>query len=232
MHIRTRDLIRSVTTAAALLAVPGVLLAQDPDPEGYDEDPVMTGSPTVDLEADAGVALPAADFMEFNDAGFAAGVGGALWLHDNVAVRADADFAHLNGEEEGLVAEAVTPDMQLYHYGLGLELDVVGRSAPSPWNFAVNAGVGGTTLDTDDFLEEPAADEERDITKTYPNVNAGLELGRQVSEDVVVSVSTQAFWTMIDEVDLEPLSERRVTETLENGVSVPVTLSIRYDLPG
>lgn len=227
MH--TRDIVGSLTVAATLLALPGAALAQDMDAEGFDEEPVDTGMPTVDLEAEGGVAFPAGDLARFTDPGASLGVGGAFWLHDNVAVRADGDFANLNGERHGLVSEAPTPDVSLYHYGLGIELDVPGRASNSVWDFEVNAGAGGTTFDTEAFLE--SGDRREDITKTYPNVNAGLALGRQIAENVAVNVRTQAFYTFVDEQDLGPISDLRVRDELERSVSVPLTFSVRWDLP-
>jgi len=230
----TRKFATNLGAIAAMLAVPGALLAQDMDAEGYDEDPVDTGAATVDIEGRAGVALPTGDLAAFTDAGVSVGVGGAFWVHDNVALRVDGDFADLNGENagEGLVTDAPTPDATLLHYGVGVEVDLPGRASMSSWDFEVNAGVGGTTLDTDDFLDEPAEDERQDITKTYPNVNGGITLGRKLSEELVLSLSGQAFYTFVDETDFAPLSELRTAEDLAEGVSVPVTLSLRYDLPG
>lgn len=228
--MRTSRFATSIAAAAALLALPGALLAQDFDAEGFDEEPVDNGAMTLDFEARAGVALPSADFLEFNDPGLALGVGAAMWLHDNVAVRVDGDLAALEGETDGLVSEAVTPDANLYHYGVGVEFDIPGRASAGPWDFEVNAGVGGTLYDTEAFIETPS-NEREDITKNYPNVNGGITLGRQLSEDLVLNVSGQAFYTFLDETDLEPISDLRITENLENGVTIPVTLTLRWDLP-
>lgn len=227
--MRKLDIVRSLTVAATLLAFPGAVLAQDMDAEGFDEESIDTGMPTLDLEAEGGVALPAGDLAKFTDAGVSMGVGGALWVHDNVAVRADGDLASLNGERHGLVSETPTPDVSLYHYGLGIEIDVPGRASSSVWDFEVNAGAGGTTFDTEAFLE--SGDAREDITKTYPNVNAGIALGRQIEENVVISVRTQAFYTFVDEQELGPISDLRVRDELERSVSVPLTLSVRWDLP-
>lgn len=216
----TRDLVRSFMAAAALLALPGALLAQDVS--------------RADLEAEAGVALPVGDLGKFADPGLGVGVGGAFWVHDNVALRADADFAGLSGEaaDEGLADEGATPGMNLLHYGVGVEFDIPGRGSPSLWEFQLNVGVGGTTLDTDDFLDTVAADEEQDITRTYPNVNGGILLGRRVAENLSINLRGQVFWTFSDDVDLAPLSDLRVRDDLERVASAPVTLSIRWDLPG
>lgn len=227
--MRKRDIVGSLTAAATLLALPGAALAQDMDAEGFDEDPVDTGMPTVDLEAEGGVAFPAGDLANFTDPGVSMGVGSAFWLHDNFAVRADGDFAALSGRRDALVSEAVTPDVTLYHYGVGVEVDVPGRVSNSAWDFEVNAGAGGTTFDTEAFLE--SGDRREDITKTYPNVNAGVSLGREITEDVVVSVRSQAFYTFVDEQELQPIADLRVRDELERAVSVPLTLSVRWDLP-
>ena len=229
--MRTSKVLKSMTAAAALLALPGTLLAQDMDAEGFDEETVMTGMPTVDLEADVGAAFPVGELGAFTDVGLGVGVGGAFWVHDNVAIRADGDFANLTGDDPSRIDEAITPGMQLYHYGVGVEFDIPGRTSPSAWDFEVNFGVGGTTMDTEDFLDNVGEDEPRDITKTYPNVNAGLVLGHQVTENIVLGIRTQAFWTFIDDVDMQPLAELRARDDLTKGVTVPLTFSLRWDIP-
>ncbi|MDX1492872.1 MAG: hypothetical protein R3253_02270 [Longimicrobiales bacterium] len=226
--MRTMRYIRSAAAVAALLALPGAVMAQDV--EGFDEEPVDNNAMTLDFEARAGMAVPAADYMEFTDAGIALGLGAAMWLHDNVAIRADGNLSALEGETDGLVSEAPTPDANLYHYGVGVEIDVPGRASPGPWDFEINAGVGGTLYDTEAFIPTAQGPAD-DITKTYPQVNGGMTVGHQITEDIVLSVSGQAYYTFLDEADLQPISDLRVRETLENGVAVPVTLQLRWDLP-
>lgn len=95
--------------------------------------------------------------------------------------------------------------------------------------FRGERGSRWTTLDTENFIETDGVRE--DITRTYPNVNAGLALGRQLAENFVFSIQTQAFYTFVDENQMEPINELRVRDDLERGISVPVTVSLRWDLP-
>lgn len=228
--MRMTEIRRSTIMMATLVAVPVALHAQNMDAEGFDEESVMVGVPTVDLEARAGVAIPSADLLEYADPGASFGAGAAWWVSDHVALRADGTFANLQGDEGGIVNPVTAPDMNLFHYGGGVEVDVPGRSLATPWNLTINAGAGGTTVDTDDFIETGQGLD--DLTETYPNLNAGAEVGRKISEDVLVNVSGQLFYTFMDAEQMSPLAELRVTEgPIEAGVSIPVTLSVRWDLP-
>lgn len=226
--MRSHMLIRGFAAAAAL-ALPGVASAQDPNAEGYDPEPVDVGAPTLDVDARAGVAVPVGDLREYSQPGFAVGLGASWWLTDALAIRADGALSALTGDDEAGAGPA-TPNMQLYHYGLGLELDLSPNRVEGPWDLGLNVGAGGTTLDTEAFLDDGGG-AETDLTNTYPNVNGGVEVGRRVGENIVVSLSGQAFYTFVDEEELTPLSDLRAAGPIEAGVDVPVTLSIRWDLP-
>lgn len=227
--MKMRRLVRRVMIAAAALAVPVAVGAQDPDPEGIDDDRVDVGVSTIDLEARAGVALPVGDLTHYSDPGFSLGLGAAWWLTNHLALRVDGDLANLRGDEGGLVSPAATPDLGLYHYGLGLEMDLPGRAVDNPWSVQVNAGAGATTFDTEEFIATNR--DLDDLTQTYPNVNAGAELGRKIGENLLISLSGQVFYTFLEDNDLGPLTELRTTEPLDAGVSLPITLSIRWDMP-
>lgn len=221
-----RTLLRGCAAAALAVAVPATLNAQDPDPEGWQPEPVVT--PTFDLEARGGVAFPVADLKEYADPGGTAGLGAALWLNDHVALRLDGDVVVFDGKV--LEAEPDTPDMNLWHFGAGVEFDVVGRADTETWTLEANAGAGGTVVDTNAFGNTDGGVVD-DVTQTFPNVNAGFEVGRQVGEDFLITVGSQLFYTFLDDDELEGLSSLRPLETLDDGISIPLTLSIRWDLP-
>jgi hypothetical protein len=230
----TRKHLRSITTVAALLALPVALSAQDPDPEGWDEEgDRVAQTSTLDLEARAGLGLSAADLTEYTQPGLAVGAGAGFWLTDHFALRIDGDYSALGGDESGETTNATTPDMNIYHIGGGFEVDLLGRDMiDNPWTLEVNAGAGGSTLDTEDFLDNPDEGENRDLTETVANVNAGAEVGRELSENVMMSLSAQAFYMFLDEDNFNNLADLRpAAGSIQDGVNVPVTLSLRWDIP-
>ena len=229
-----RKHLQNITTVAALLAIPVALSAQDPDAEGWDDEgDQIAETATVDLEARAGVGMSAADLGEYTQPGLAVGAGAGFWLTDHFALRVDGDFSALGGDESGETTAATTPDMNIYHFGGGLEVDLLGRDAvETPWTLEVNAGAGSSMVDTEDFLENTDEGENADVTETVANVNAGAEIGRELSEDVLVSLSAQAFYMFLDEDNFNNLAELRpAAGSIQDGVNVPVTLSLRWDIP-
>ena len=220
-----------IFAVAAALALPMTLSAQDPDPEGYDPaEPQEVASPTFDFDGRAGVAVPVGDLEEYSQPGFAAGLGASWWLTDRFALRADGAMSKLTGDDGAPTTGVETPGLQLYHYGLGMEFDVGPDRFTSPWNVGLNVGAGGTTFDTEAFVDDGDGGEV-DLTNTYGNVNGGLEIGRKVGENVVVSLAGQAFYTFVDEGEMTPLTALRPGSPIEAGVEIPVTLSVRWDLP-
>ena len=226
--MKGRTVYRPLSALLLAVAVPGAIAGQDVDAEGWQPEPVDPHAATIDLEARGGLALPVGSLKEFADPGALVGAGAALWLNDHVAVRLDGDAEILGGKSTEALPD--TPDMRLYHYGAGLEFDVVGRAATEVWSLETTVGAGGTVLDTDPFVE---TDENRmeDVTRTFPNVNAGFAVGRTVAEDVKVSLGSRLFYTFLDDDDLDLLSRLRTNETLDDGISLPITFTVRWDLP-
>jgi hypothetical protein len=227
-NMLTRKHLRSITTAAALLALPVGLNAQDPDVYITDDEPMTSN---LELDARAGVGMSAADLTAYTQPGLAVGAGAGFWLSDNVALRIDGDFSALRGDDSGIASAETTPDMNIFHYTAGLEFDLLGRDAPNtPWSVRMSAGAGGSTLDTDDFLDVPV--EEADLTETVANVNAGAEIGRDLTENVMLTVSGKAFYMFLDEDNFNNLADLRPAEgPIQDGLNIPVTLSLRWDIP-
>ena len=226
MHTRRNS--RSFITAAALLAIPVALSAQDPDAYLGDDESMMSH---LELEAGAGIGMSAADLAAYTQPGLAVGAGAGFWVSPHVAVRVDGDFSALGGDASGIETATTTPDMNIFHFGAGLEFDLMGRdAAQSPWTVQMNAGAGGSTVDTENFLD--ITDEDRDLTETVANLNAGAEIGREISEDIMLTLAGQAFYMFLDEDKFNNLAELRPAEgSIQDGVNVPVTLSLRWDIP-
>lgn len=218
----TSTFTRSTLAVATMLAVPMALSAQQMDNQSLQ---------AIDFEARAGVGMAAGDLEPFAKPGLHLGAGVGWWFNDHVALRGNADYSALEGDEETVPTPALAPGLNVLQYGLGLQFDVLGRDmVTNPWSVEVNAGAGGTTLDTDDFIEDGS--DMTDLTRTYPNVNAGAEIGRSITENFRVSLAGQMFYSFIDSDEMTELAETRPDEgPIDAGIVVPLTLNIRWDLP-
>jgi len=229
--MRNRVTTRSLALATALLAIPATAHAQVME----DDAPYDEMASAFEAEFRGGMALPVEQFTEYADPGYHLGAGAAVWLNDHVGFRVDGDVSAFPGETPQTDEFEDIPDMRLWHAGAGLEFDVGGRDRDAAWSLQANVGVGATTLSTDEFLYEApteASPSMINVSETYPNLNGGVEVGYEATDNIELAVGTRAFYTFVDEAELEPLRERRaVTDPLENAVSMPVTATVRFDLP-
>lgn len=134
------------------------------------------------------------------------------------------------GLEEEVAAPM--PDVRFWNYGGGIDFDLMGRNSESPLELQAKVGAGATTLDTEDRVDPPAGEDEPDITQTYPNVNAGLEVGYRVAENVSAAVGTAALFAFVDEEETAPLMALNpAAEPLETAMMFPITARIQIGIP-
>ncbi|MEQ9399396.1 MAG: outer membrane beta-barrel protein [Longimicrobiales bacterium] len=223
-HHRQIPILAAAVAACALM--PASSHAQD-----YGSDEILSDdAPEFDVQVEAGAALPAQDLADYVDAGIHAGIGAAWWLGDHVAVRADGGVDALPGDDQATTLTPL-PDMRFYYLSGGVQFDVAGRSSDSPWSIQATAGAGSAMLDTEVFIETPNNRGE-DITETYPTVNAGVEVGYDVTEDVKVQVASGANLTFVDETELMPIYERNVQAQASDELwTMPITAAVSVDLP-
>lgn len=182
----------------------------------------------VTVEARGGIAIPTSDLSDLADSGPSFGVGVSFPLNNRLRLRVDGDVDLLSGNDaSGTNPEG--PDINLYHYGAGLEYALVQPGA-SRWGIDINVGAGATTFDADDFdvMGTPV-----DFSETYFTVNSGLTLGYQVSQGVSVFVGGQAFIMFADENDTAIFSA--INSELDptgfgNVVTIPVTAGFKIAL--
>lgn len=222
---RRTMLLGTVLTAGALLAVPAGVEAQSTMGD------MMMSKGRLDLDVHGGAALPTNELTDYVEPGLDFGAGATWWLNDHVGVRIAGNVAALDGEDEEPQLTSAMPNVRLWHYGGGFEFDVGGRDARSPWSLNAAVGAGATTFDTDLFLV-PGGSIRDDITHTYPNVNAGVELGYDMSERVSAEVGTSAFVTFYDAADLTSLREMNpAADPLDVATLFPITATLRVQLP-
>lgn len=208
--MRTVSRIAAFATAAALtVAASGEVDAQatlDPDSRWS-------------IDGRAGVGLPVGDLSDFQDAGFAAGLGIGYRVHPRVTLRVDGDVEVLSGAEIGGSDEFV--DTNLWHYTGGVEFALTDPTR-TPWNVSANVGAGATTFSFDLETEAPGVDD----TQTYFSTRGGLNVGYFVSSGVEVFARGDAHLMFVDEDDFE--SEPGEPPILEDTAwSIPLTAGLR-----
>lgn len=213
----------ALASAVLLMAPPGSSAQMTDDTYGAERS-------KVDLSLEGGVAVPATELTEYTDPGLHLGGEAAWWVNEYMAVRLDGNVNAMPGLDEEVAAPM--PDVRFWNYGGGLDFDLMGRNSESPVELQAKVGAGATTLDTEDLVDPPAGEDEPDITQTYPNVNAGLEVGYRVAENVSAAVGTTALFAFIDEEETAPLMALNPSaEPLETAMMFPITARIQIGIP-
>lgn len=137
------------------------------------------------------------------------GIGLGYLISPRPALWIDGDLVLFAGESEDdqddgdpAATPAMSVDMRFLHYtaGLDFELTPPGRG---PWDVTLQAGVGGTTWDTDSFAGSTG---QVDFNKTYATLRGGLSVGHDLSPRVSVLLRSQASFVFGSEQDTEILA--------------------------
>lgn len=222
-----------VAIMAALVAwLPGQAAAQQ-------------GSVTVD--AHGGFSLPGGELSNFQDGGPSAGLDVRYWITDRVAALVGGSLAFQSGTDgEDLVPPTIggsppflpavdAPDLDIFNYfgGFAFKLTPPGTT---PWNVEVDVGVGGTTVDADDFPAAVPAELDLDgdgeletlETDQFTNVSIhpGVKVGYQINPRFNVFVRGRGNFTFPDEEDTQAfavLDDEIDTRGFEDLWTVPVS---------
>lgn len=193
--------IKSVRTVLAGIAALGFLAVGAVPAQAQG---MMDGSSTWSVDGRGGIAMPVGDFSDLaiDDLGLAFGLGVAYNVHPRVAIRADGDVEMYGGStvEEGLGGTG--PDISLFHYNAGVEVELTRPSGP--WSVSANVGGGATTWDTDDFFTQDGATE---VSETYFTGNGGLRVGYEAARNVNVFLGGQWYMQFGDEAVLSQLPD-------------------------
>lgn len=175
------------------------------------------------FDGSGGVAFGVGELSDLTDPGVSVGGGIAYWLTRRLAVRGDFDANLLSGKDsEGTGPEG--PDLDLLHYGGGLQLALT-DPVRSRLNLTVNLGGGATTIDADAFQAEG---EPVEFSETYLALNGGLGIGYDLSDNVAVFVDGQWYVSFTDEEETAVFgSINSDVEAFDIASAIPVTLGLR-----
>ena len=194
------------TTAVALLA--GVALGA--------LTPVAAGAQNrVGFEGRAGIGLPAFDLADRADAGPAVGLDLTYALTDRVALQAGGDIEFLRGPE-GAGGAGSAPDLTAWHYGVGVEAQLL-VPRTTYWRLSTGAGVGGSTYDAEGGGSESAF-----------SVFGSLELGYAFSPEADLFVGLKSWVAFPGEPELVPLQPEPLAGVDDTAWSFPVTAGLRF----
>lgn len=134
----------------------------------------------VGFEGRLGVGLPAFDLADRVDAGLAVGLDLSYALSSRVSLVAGGDVEFLNGGDDGTGAGG--PDLDVWHYGAGLEAQLL-DPVMTYWRLSLGGGLGGTTFDGVDGGG----------SRTELSTFGILELGYEVSPEADVYLSLRSY---------------------------------------
>lgn len=200
----------AVALFTCLLVVPGAALAQS----------------RFSVESQGGVALPASRLADLTDAGANVGLQFAYHVRPTVTLNLIGDVDFLNGQR--LSNSARSPDMRLWHYGLGVEK----RFKPAGMkkvSIAASLGAGATTFASDEF---GATSSRRDFNQTYFSTNGGLRLGYAVNRSVTTFVGSKAYWMNTDRKDTAALAalDPASVKSFSSAWTIPVVAGVNVKL--
>ena len=216
MMARSKSWIRGLGGAMAALA----LLAAVAAPAAAQEDYAPFS-----VDPRAGVAFPIGDLADTHEFGFSGGMGLAVKVHPNVALRGDFEVSVLD-DESPQFGTVLAPTLTMTHFYGGLEFDFGPPDFQhTPLSFRWNLGAGGVSMSASrDF----PTGQDVDFSQTYPSVNSGAKIGYRFSRSVELFLGGQIFLTFADDQEMAELV-KRVPDREPYGTvwSAPVTLGLK-----
>ena len=156
-------------------------------------------SPRLTFDARGGMSVPTGSVSDLADVGPTFGLGVGYNVHPRVTIRADGDVEMLGGAE--LSGGMTAPDVNLWHYNLGVEVELTPPAARR-WDVTANLAGGATTWDTDEFAGATDG-----FSETYFTGNGGLKFAYMVARNVNVFVGGQWYLQFTDEAETLPLAQ-------------------------
>lgn len=103
-------------------------------------------------------------------------------------------------------------------------LDVEATPDESPFSVVISGGANATTMDSGERID-PTVDE--GFKDTYLGVNAGLEIGYDVTERVELAVRSARFYVFADEDETSVLAEGiEGAAPFDRAITVPITAEL------
>ncbi|HKK27345.1 MAG TPA: hypothetical protein VKB18_04630 [Gemmatimonadota bacterium] len=211
---------RSFWTALLGAAFVALLL---PGPARAQVGTAVSVARNLSVEGRAGIGVPAGNLSDMEDAGFSAGLGVSYRLADRIRVRADGDLETLLGKPRptGLAAY---PDLKLYHYGAGVDVELL-RPILIPWRITAGVGAGATTFAFDDLTSGGVT--VSPDKKTYLSTTGFARVGYSPMPLVDVFVQARAYLMFTSPEDFQAVGG----DIGDTTWSVPLQGGIALHLP-
>lgn len=158
----------------ATLAAAGTALGLGPDGASAQQ--------PLAFELRAGAGLPAFDLADVADPGAALGLDLSYRVADRISVVVGGDVEFLSGERPARGVGGGAPDLTVWHYGAGLEAQLLDPRR-TYWRLSVGGGAGGSTFDAADGGG----------SETRASVYGGLELGYEVSPEAELFAALRSW---------------------------------------
>lgn len=192
----------------------------------------------VTLDFAGGVGIPAGDLADFQDLGPAFDIGLNVRVHPRFSLRASGGAEIFRGTEienafDNSISENGFVDFSTVHFNGGGVFHVL---PDGPWRVDFNGGAGITILTSERGEFSGAGDDASlveivDLSETYFNVTAGLDIGYMVSEQVELFVGGDGHLFFVDETSEALGSLNNIAPGLSapsSAWSVPVAGGVRF----
>ncbi len=157
----------------------------------------------ISVDVRGGYSFTVADGKKLWKPGPNLGIGAAYWFNPRMAVRIDGEGEFLKGRtaadigSNGPIAAFDAPNMQLYHYGAGLEWMAL-DPANTMWRVDLKVGLGRTHMKSGDYpsgLSNPTPSG-TNFSHTYWSGYGGLTIGYQFSPNVAFSLGSEVNYIL------------------------------------
>lgn len=199
-----------LTVAGALVVLPASTQAQS----------------TWDLTFGTGISNPVSDLNDNWDIGVNVNVGGTYWFQDRLGFRLETALDVLSGDEFDSTLEF--PDLNLWHFGGGLEYAVTDRASDA-LSVIVNGGGGLTWIDGDaTTIAAGNLNQSTSFSEVYGHLNGGLSVGWPLSDNLTIAVNGSIYVAFADEADTGTIAPG--ISPFDSAVTFPVGLTLRFHL--
>lgn len=195
----------------------------------------------ITLDFAGGIGIPASDLADFQDAGPALDIGLNYQLHPRFSLRVSGGASILDGAKiddafDQFVAQEGLADFSLVNFNGGGVLHVLPDDPR--WTLDVNLG-GGVMILTSERQELSGVPRAGggfgtiiiDISETYFDITAGVDLGYKISDQVSFFIGGDGHLFSIDEKADSVEDLNRVSPSLsapETGWVFPVAAGVRF----
>lgn len=152
------------------------------------------------FEGAGGFAVPTGALSDYADSGPSTALRVNYWLSPRFALELGGAAGFLDGKP--VAADRRLPDMNLWHYSMGLAANVLPPT--SRLSLLGSLGLGVTRFDTDLF--EIGNLEPTELAENYFSAEGGLKVRYDLFEDIGAFVEGRAHWIQARQEDFVPLT--------------------------